>query len=121
MYRHDYNVYNPTPITGQTSLYEANYYVINEDLRVYVCLKNGTDPENPKGRPSYDQPTFIDLEPRQAGSSGDGYLWKYLYTIKPAELIKFDSIEYIPVPDSWGVVGESISTKNSIDGKLKLH
>lgn len=121
MYRHDYNVYNPTPITGQTSLYEANYYVINEDLRVYVCLKNGTDPENPKGRPSYDQPTFIDLEPRQAGSSGDGYLWKYLYTIKPAELIKFDSIEYIPVPDSWGVAGESISTKNnSIDGKIEV-
>ena len=82
MYRHDYNVYNVTPVTSQTGLYEANYYVINEDLRVYICLQNGTDPENPKGRPSFDQPTFIDLEPRAAGSSGDGYTWKYLYTIK---------------------------------------
>lgn len=121
MYRHDYNVYNPTPVTGNTSLYEANYYVVNEDLRVYICLQNGTDPENPKGRPSYDQPTFIDLEPRTAGSSGDGYLWKYLYTIKPSEIIKFDSIEYIPVPEDWGVVGESISTKNNaIDGKIEV-
>ena len=121
MYRHDYNIYNPTPVTGQSSLYEANYYIVNEDLRVYVCLQNGTDPENPKGRPSYDQPTFIDLEPRTAGTSGDGYVWKYLYTIKPFEIVKFDSIEYIPVPDDWGNTGESISTKNNaIDGKVEV-
>ena len=33
--------------------------------------------------------------------SGDGYVWKYLYTIKPSEIIKFDSTNYIPVPDNW--------------------
>lgn len=121
MYRHDYNVYNPSPVSNSTSLYESNYYVINDDLRVYICLQNGTDPENPKGKPSYDQPTFIDLEPRAAGASGDGYLWKYLYTIKPSEIVKFDSIEYIPVPDDWGVIGESVATKNNaIDGKIEV-
>ena len=121
MYRHDYSVFNPTPVTGRNSLYESNYYVINEDLRVYICLMNGSDPENPKGKPSYDQPTFVDLEPRPAGTSGDGYLWKYLYTIKPSEIIKFDSIEYIPVPDNWGFSGESISIKNNaIDGKIEV-
>ena len=121
MYRHDYNVYNTTPVSVSTSLYESNYYVINEDLRVYICLQNGTDPENPKGRPSYDQPTFVDLEPRAAGTSGDGYIWKYLYTIKPSEIVKFDSIEYIPVPENWGLEGESISTKNNaIDGKVEV-
>jgi hypothetical protein len=121
MYRHDYNIYNPTPVTNSSSLYESNYYVINEDLRVYICLQNGTDPENPKGRPSYDQPTFIDLEPRAAGTSGDGYIWKYLYTIKPSEIVKFDSIEYIPVPEDWGNTGESIATKNNaIDGKIEV-
>jgi hypothetical protein len=26
--------------------------------------KTVTDPENSKGRPSFDQPTFIDLEPK---------------------------------------------------------
>ena len=121
MYRHDYNIYNPTPVNGSPSLYESNYYVINGDLRVYICLQNGTDPENPKGRPSYDEPTFIDLEPRPAGTSGDGYIWKYLYTIKPSEIVKFDSIEYIPVPDNWGNTGESIATKNNaIDGKIEV-
>ncbi len=121
MYRNDYTIYNKTPNTNQPSLYEANYYVINEDLRVYVCLQNGTDPENPKGRPSYDQPTFVDLEPRPAGTSGDGYIWKYLYTIKPSEIIKFDSIEFIPVPENWGETGESVSIKNNaIDGKIEI-
>lgn len=121
MYKDNYNVYNTTPISSQTSLYESNYYVINEDLRVYICLNNGEDPENPKGRPSYDEPTFIDLEARAAGSSGDGYVWKYLYTIKPSEIVRFDSIEYIPVPDDWGNSGESIATKdNAIDGKIEV-
>ena len=84
MYRNDYNIYNKTPVTQQSSLYQANYYVVNEDLRVYICIQNGTDPENPNGRPSYDEPSFIDLEQRAAGTSGDGYIWKYLYTIKPS-------------------------------------
>ena len=121
MYRHDYSIYNLSPITNSASLYDANYYVINEDLKVYICLHNGSNPENPRGRPSVDQPTFVDLEPRPAGTSGDGYIWKYLYTIKPSEIVKFDSIEFIPVPEDWGVVGESISTKNNaINGKIEI-
>jgi hypothetical protein len=119
MYKHDYTVYNLSPVTNVASLYNSNYYVINDDLRVYICLQNGTNPENRRGRPSIDKPEFVDLEPRPAGTSGDGYVWKYLYTIKPAEIIKFDSIEYVPVPDNWGEEGESISIKNNaIDGKI---
>jgi hypothetical protein len=121
MYRHDYTIYNLSPITNSSSLYDANYYVINEDLRVYICLHNGADPENSKGRPSIDKPEFVDLEPRPAGTSGDGYIWKYLYTIKPSEIVKFDSIEFIPVPEDWGTVGESISIKNNaINGKVQI-
>ena len=121
MYRHDYTIYNKTPVTNQPSLYNSNFYVINEDFRVYLCLQNGTDPENPKGRPSFDQPSFIDLEPRPAGTSGDGYIWKYLFTIKPSEIVKFDSIEFIPVPNKWGETGESISTKNNAsEGKVEI-
>ena len=121
MYRHDYTIFNQTPVSERSNLYESDYYVINEDLRVYICLENGSDPENPKGRPSFDQPTFVDLEPRPAGTSGDGYIWKYLYTIKPSEIIKFDSIEYIPVPENWGQLGESIAIKNNaIDGKIEV-
>lgn len=101
MYRHDISRTNLTNVSNSTNLYASNYYVVNEDYRVYICLQNGTDPEHPNGRPSLDQPTFTDLEPKSAGLSGDGYVWKYLYTIKPSEIIKFDSKNYIPVPDDW--------------------
>ena len=121
MYRHDYSIYNVTPITNTPSLYDANYYVVNSDFRVYICLQNGTDPDNNTGKPSLDEPTFTDLEPRAAGTSGDGYIWKYLFTIKPSEIVKFDSIEFIPVPEEWGIEGESISIKNNaISGKIEI-
>jgi hypothetical protein len=101
MYRHDISRTNTSKPSGATSIYSTNYYVINSDYKVYICLHNGTDPENPNGRPSLDEPTFTDLEPKAAGDSGDGYIWKYLYTIKPSEIIKFDSINFIPVPKDW--------------------
>lgn len=121
MYKHDYNIYNVSPVTRQPSLYESSYYVINQDLRVYICLQNGTTPSTPVGRPTLDEPTFVDFEPRPAGTSGDGYIWKYLYTIKPSEIFKFDSIEFIPVPNDWGSFGESKTIKeNAIDGKIEI-
>ena len=121
MYRNDYSAYNLSPITNSTTLYDANYYVINEDFRVYICLDNGATPENPIGNPSLDQPTFVGLEASPAGTSGDGYIWKYLYTIKPIEFVKFDSVNFIPVPENWGNSGESISIKNNaIDGKIEI-
>jgi hypothetical protein len=101
MYRPDYSVVNPSPITGSMRLYDANYYVVNSDYRVYICIDNGSSGINTTGNASQDEPTFTDLEPSPAGESGDGYVWKYLYTISPSDIIKFDSIEYITVPNDW--------------------
>lgn len=125
MYRNDYGAYNVSPITNSTTLYEANYYVINEDFRVYICLDNGATPENPTGNPSLDQPTFVGLEASPAGTSGDGYIWKYLYTVKPIEFVKFDSVNFIPVPEGWGLIeGTNPDTilmkNNAIDGKIEV-
>ena len=120
MYRHDYNSSNLAKVTSATNLYEANYYIVNEDFKVYICLNNGTDPENPKGRPSLDQPKFTDLEPRAAGSSGDGYVWKYLYTISPSDIIKFDSLEFVPVPSDWGTGDTADIKNNAVPGEIKV-
>ena len=44
-----------------------------------------------------------------------------MFTIKPSEVVKFDSIEFIPVPENWGSSGDTISTKNNaIDGKVEI-
>jgi hypothetical protein len=119
-YRHDYSRSNTAAISGATNLYSASYFIINSDYRVYICLQNGTDPDNPSGKPSLDEPTFTDLEPRVAGSSGDGYVWKYLYTIKPSEVVKFESVDFIPVPQDWESSTENASVRdNAVDGSIK--
>jgi hypothetical protein len=122
MYRHDISRTNTSKPSGATSLYQANYFVINEDYKVYICLYNGVDPENPTGRPSLDQPTFTDLEPRPAGNSGDGYIWKYLYTIKPSEIVKFDSTNFMPVPRDWETSTNNSAVRDnaSVSGQLKI-
>lgn len=121
MYRHDYSIYNLSPQTSSSSLYDSRYYIVNSNFRVYICLNNGTNSNNPTGRPSLDEPDFVDLEPRPAGLSGDGYIWKYLFTIKPSEIVKFDTIDYVPLPEPWGSPGtESSAIKNNaIDGKIE--
>ena len=120
MYRHDYSRTNTAKVSGSTSLYLANYFVMNSDFRVYICLHNGMDPDNPTGKASLDEPTFTDLEPRSAGTSGDGYIWKYLYTIKPSEVVKFESTQYMPVPKDWTTASDNAAVRdNAVDGSIK--
>jgi hypothetical protein len=101
-YRHDYNTSRLSPTTGSTRLYDSRFYVMNSEYRVYICIQNGATPSNPAGNSSQDEPTFTDLEPNRAGESGDGYIWKYLFTVNPSDIIKFDSTEYITLPPNWG-------------------
>jgi hypothetical protein len=101
MYRHDYSVIDPSAITNRSRLYDTNYYVMNSEFQVYICISNGSSGINPTGNQSQDEPLFTDLEPSKAGNSGDGYIWKYLFTVPPTDIIKFDSTEYIPLPNDW--------------------
>jgi hypothetical protein len=121
MYRHDYSRSNTAKVSGATNLYSASYYVLNSDYRVYICLQNGTDPDNLNGRPSLDEPLFTDLEPRAAGTGGDGYIWKYLYTIKPTDIIKFESTDFMPVPINWETsTDNAIVRDNAVNGSIKI-
>ena len=113
MYRQDYSIANPSPVSKTARLYDANYYVVNSDFNVYICLSNGSygapGSTTAAGGKSKDEPTFTDLEPSAAGTSGDGYVWKFLFSISPSDIIKFDSTEYIVVPNDW-----STSTNSQI-------
>ena len=101
MYRHDYTSQNPAPVSGAQRLYDARYFVMNKDFNVYVCIDNGSSGISTTGNASQDEPLFTDLEPTRAGESGDGYIWKYVFTVPPSDIIKFDSTEYISVPGGW--------------------
>ena len=101
MYRHDYSPTNLSPISQKPRLYDSSYYVMNKNYNVYTCIDNGSSGINTTGNASQDEPLFTDLEPSRAGESGDGYIWKYLFTVSPSDIIKFDSTEYITVPNGW--------------------
>ena len=121
MYRHDYSRSKTAAVSGATNLYATFYYVMNSEYQVYVCLHNGMDPDNTGGKPSLDEPTFTDLEPRSAGSSNDGYVWKYLYTITPSDVLKFETTDYMPVPADWATAtGPAAVRDNAVDGSIKI-
>ncbi len=99
MYRHDYRQGNESPVSKTVRLYDANYYIITSEFKVYICIDNGSSGTNPTITGSTIEPTQTDVEPSVAGS--DGYRWKYLFSIPPSDVIKFDSTEYITVPNDW--------------------
>ena len=121
MYRHDYSSSNLTPNSGTSRLYDSNYYVINSDFRVYICIDNGSSGSNPKGERSRFEPTGTNTE--VLPDAGDRYKWKYLFSISPSDIIKFDSTEYIVLPNDWATssdyqtvrdAGDSETTNNQI-------
>ena len=98
MYRHDYRQGNEAPVSKTVRLYDANYYIITSEFKVYICLDNGSSGVNPTVTGSAIEPTQTDVEPV---TFSDGYRWKYLFSISPSDVIKFDSTEYITVPNDW--------------------
>jgi hypothetical protein len=99
MYRHDISRNNLSNPSEKPNLYQSNFYILNTDYKVYICLFNGASSDNNfEGVPSLIEPNFTDLEPKV---TEDGYIWKYLYTLNIDDVIKFDSLNYIPVPSDW--------------------
>ena len=102
MYRHDYSESNLSPNGKTARLYDTDFYVINKDFNVYICISNASSGINTTGNRSLNEPTLTGLEPFKAiGSNDDGYLWKYLFTVVPSDIIKFDATEFIPLPNDW--------------------
>ena len=113
MYRHDYSSSNTTPNSGTSRLYDSNYYVINSDYRVYICIDNGSSGTNLKGGRSKFEPTETDTQ--VLPNAGDGYRWKYLFSISPSDVIKFDSTEYIVLPNNWATSSDSQTVRDAGD------
>lgn len=116
MYRHDYGPSNPSKASLQPKLYDSNFYVMTDDFRVYKCIYNGQTPDGgayPNGKPSTVKPTATTPT---IETTGDGYRWKYMYTITITDYIKFVSTDFIPVKVESAVVNAAIS--GSIDQVL---
>lgn len=98
IYRHDYNGttagVNIDTGGGTTpaSLYAANFFVVTDEYNVYKCLDNRGSANTVVA--STTKPTGTSTSPI---TTADGYVWKYMYTISPADVIKFVSTDFIPV------------------------
>ena len=66
-----------------------NFYVITDQLNVYKCLQNNIANGASTIKPTGTGTGLIEL--------GDGYKWKYMYTISPQDTLKFTTSEYVPV------------------------
>ena len=74
------------------SLFNSSYspfYVFTDDFNVYKCISNNY------GSLSTVKPTGADTS--QMIETSDGYVWKYMYSISPADSLKFVTTSHIPV------------------------
>lgn len=82
------------------------YYVLTDDWNVYKCIYNNG------GRPSTEKPdsrisvgTF---------TTADNYVWKYMYTIKESDRLRFTSDSYMPVTPSVEVQQQAVKGEISV-------
>lgn len=126
MYRHDYSIEEgkQSPVSKKYRLYDSKYYVMNSEYKVYICIQNGSNGVNGAGNYTGNQsqfePTTTDMEPSVAGTGEDGYLWKYLFSVSPNDIIKFDSTEYITLPNGWNTSEDSaiVAVRENGDSRI---
>ena len=74
-----------TAYSETTDLADKDYYVMTTEYNVYKCMRsNGASEIMPTGRSS------------NVFSTGDGYQWKYIYTV-PEDYLGFLTLDYMPV------------------------
>jgi hypothetical protein len=78
--------------SGADNLADANFYVITDAFNVYKCLDNNNGSQSIT-KPEGTGPTNIEHD----GNGQDGYIWKFLFQISPADRTKFLDSNYIPV------------------------
>lgn len=83
-----------------TSSGNVNYYVRNSYDQIFKCLSNGTTANTVSGSLTVHQP-LIDFTTNFNDNiieTGDGYKWKYLFTIDAGTKLKFFDDNWIPLP-----------------------
>ena len=92
----------------------TQFYIVTPNWDIYKCISNNT------GAPSQNVP--IQKITTGTVQEADGYIWKYMYTVTPAEQLRFTTDAFIPVKTlanddgslQWDV------QDNAIDGGLEF-
>jgi hypothetical protein len=93
------------------------FYVVNDDFRVYKCIDNGATPFNPYGVASTVPPITVAFSESDTYTpQSDGYIWKYMYTLKPLDASEFLTTDWFPVrtltendgTDNWDIIDNAV-------------
>lgn len=83
-YDHRINMIDARKENGE----KYSFYVLNDEFNVYKCLSNNS------GAASISKPTSQQLTPFQ---TPDGYVWKYMYTIRSVDVFNYMTQDWIPI------------------------
>lgn len=85
-------------------------YVITSDRNVYLCVSNNAS-SNSSVQPTGDYTTS-----NGNISTSDGYVWKYMYNVKPSN--KFLTTSWMPAPTSTAALDYGMNNSGVVDGEL---
>ena len=111
IYRHDYGnrvtggSTTQAANSGATNLYDATFFVMNSSFHVYKCLDNDGDTASTVA-PSGTSTSIL--------STGDGYKWKYMYSLTAAQRSNFLSTDFMPVAT------DSTVSAAAVDGAVNI-
>jgi hypothetical protein len=105
-----FDMYDDKVDLSEKKFYTIVYPTDNStgDYRVYKCLSNnhGAKSLNP---PNYDADTDD-----QIYRMGDGYVWKFMYTISTVEYQKYSALQYFPILYPTAVITNVVATGTAI-------
>ena len=110
-YRHDYGnrvtggTSTQTANSGATSLFDATFYVMSSTYNVYKCLDNNGNAASTV-EPSGTSTSIL--------STGDGYKWKYMYTLSATQQSNFLSTDFMAVATN------STVSAAAVDGAVNI-
>ena len=97
-------------LTGNTSLSVKPMYVMTSARNVYKCLSNNNSAL------STVEPTGDYTSSNGNIATSDGYIWKYMFNVKPSN--KFLTAEWFPVPTSTSQIDYGVNLIDVVAGEL---
>jgi hypothetical protein len=97
-------------LTGNNSLNVKPMYVFTSQRNVYKCLSNNVSAN------STVEPTGDYTSSNGNIATSDGYIWKYMFNVKPSN--KFLADDWVPAPSSTNQLDYNINPIGVVDGEL---
>jgi hypothetical protein len=97
-------------MTGNTTLNVKPMYVFTSSRNVYKCLSNNAS-ANSTVEPTGDYTTA-----NGTIQTADGYIWKYMYNVKPSN--RFLTTDWVPSPVSTNKLDYNVSPTGPVDGEI---